>query len=100
MNTNKNSIMWSDTPLKNKPTHIGWSKDAIIRVYSNDGKQTDSSNNKYDDFIAYNLYYDNKDNRVYLKDIRNDVLYDIPTGSMAKGYTLAFKLNLAYNEAI
>ncbi len=101
MNKSKsNTIMWSDTPLKNKMDNVGWSQDATIRVYDSGSTKTDTNGIKYNDFIVYILYYDNKDNIVYLKDVRNDVLYSIPSGAKAKGYTLAFKLNTAYNEAL
>jgi spore coat protein U-like protein len=99
-NSKSNTIMWSDTPLKDKPKNVGWSQDATIRVYRNEGNEKDSTGNRYDNFIAYKLYYDSKENSVYLKDIRSNVLYSIPSGAKAKGYTLAFKLNIAYNEAL
>ena len=101
-NSNK-SMMWSSTPLDKKLPNAGWSEDAIIRIY--DTGKTDTfdkyiknSGISYTDFVAYVLYYDSKDNMTYVKDIREDVLYAIPSGAKAKGYTLAFKLNMNYKE--
>lgn len=95
------SIMWSSTPLDKKFFDTGWSEDAMIRVY--DSGRTDSfekfirnSGVSFYDYVVYVLYYDNKENMTYLKDIRSDVLYSIPSGAKSKGYVLAAKLNYAY----
>lgn len=96
------SIMWSSTPIDKREPNVGWSEDAIIRIF--DSGKTDTfdkyirnSGVSFTDFVAYVLYYDNKENMTYLKDIREDVIYSIPSGAKAKGYTLAFKLNMHYN---
>lgn len=97
------SIMWGATPSGKSLPNAGWSEDATIRIF--DTGKTDTfdkyiknSGISYIDFVAYVLYYDNKDKMTYLKDIRQDVLYAIPSGAKAKGYTLAFKLNLIHKD--
>ena len=96
------SMMWSPTPLDKRLPNVGWSEDAIIRIF--DSGKTDkesllkNSGVSYVDFVAYVLYYDTKENMTYVKDIRENVLYAIPSGAKAKGYTLAFKLNINYKE--
>lgn len=98
---NKN-MMWGQTPMDKRLPNVGWSEDAIIRIF--DSGKTDkesllkNSGVSYVDFVAYILYYDTKENMTYVKDIREDVLYAIPSGAKAKGYTLAFKLNMNYKE--
>jgi hypothetical protein len=97
-----NAVMWNTTPLDKRLPNVGWSEDCLIRIY--DSGRTDTfdkyirnSGQSFTEYVVYLLYYDNKENMTYLKDIREDVLYAIPSGSKSKGYTLAFKLNLYYN---
>lgn len=71
-----NIIRWSDTTLKEKPKEYSWSEDAF----------------DYDGNLIFRLYYDNNKNGVYLHDITNDVIYQVPQGAKSKGYLLAFKL--------
>lgn len=85
------SVMWKPTPMDKKLPNAGWSDDAIVRFY-------DVSGDTFEDKVVYVLYWDNVDNMTYLKDIREDVLYSLPSGAKAKGYTLAFKLNLNHVE--
>ncbi len=87
-NTNK-MMSWSTTPIDSRPSNISWSEEGKIRIYND---------KKYDEIVAYVLYYDSSEKMTYLKDIRNETLYAIPSGSKAKGYTLAFKLNLVHKE--
>ncbi len=103
VSNNSHSVMWSSTPHDKLLPNAGWSEDATIRIF--DSGKTDTfdkyiknSGISYIDFVAYVLYYDTKENMTYVKDIREDVLYAIPSGAKAKGYTLAFKLNLNYKE--
>jgi hypothetical protein len=96
------SVMWSPTPLDKKFPNSGWSEDAKIRIFDT-GKtdqETILKDNElsYVDVVVYVLYWDNVDNMTYLKDIREDVLYSIPSGAKAKGYTLAFKLNMNHKD--
>lgn len=96
------SVMWGQTPLDKKFPNAGWSEDATIRIF--DTGKTDeetmlkNSGLTYVDVVAYVLYWDDKESMTCLKDIREDVLYTIPSGAKAKGYTLAFKLNMNYKE--
>ena len=87
--TNSKMMSWSITPINDRLDYMSWSEEGKIRIYSD---------KKYDEVVAYILYYDTSEKMTYLKDIRNNVLYAIPSGSKAKGYTLAFKLNLVHKE--
>jgi hypothetical protein len=96
-----NVIVWGQTPIDKRKSNVTWSEDAFIRIYNNLKYDTfddylRNSGSSYVDYVVYVLYYDSKDNIIYLKDIREDVLYSIPNGTKSIGYTLAFKLNVHY----
>ena len=76
----ENSIRWSDTKNTDKIQNSSWSEDAT----SPSGK------------LMYRLYYDNDQKGVYLLDVQDDVTYEVPFGSKAKGYTIASKLFSRY----
>lgn len=94
------SIVWVTTPVEKKLPQAKWSEDAIIR--KNKTAVTFAKFLKddvdYEDSVCYVLYYDITDGFVYLKDVREDVLYSVPNASKAKGYTLALKLSIHYND--
>lgn len=69
-------LSWSDTKSEDKEKNYGWSQDAYNPTLG----------------TMFRLYYDNDKEGVYLLDIKNDVIYQVPYGAKAKGYTLAFKL--------
>ena len=97
------SMMWKDTPIEKKLLNTSWSQDAIIRTYDHEKTDTfekyiKNSGISYIEQIVYTLYYDNKDSITYLKDIRNDIIYKLPVNGKSKGYTLAFRLNISYQD--
>ena len=92
------AMSWKPTPLEDRSDNVGWSDDGIIKIF--DTGRTDTfdkyiknSGLTYIDMVGYVLYYDKKEKMVYLKDIRDNVLYAIPSGAKSKGYMLAYKLN-------
>ena len=98
-----NGIMWKPTPLDKMPPNASWSEDAILRVFTENrpdsvNQYIRESGKTYADYVGYILYYDNKESMTYLKDVRDNILFSIPSGAKAKGYTLTFKLNQYYNK--
>ncbi len=101
--THSKQMVWGQTPLDQRKPNVSWSEDGTIRIY--DPEKTDTfdkfiknSGITYTNLVAYILYYDTKDKMTYLEDVRDGVLYSIPQGAKAKGYTLAVKLNLIYKD--
>lgn len=74
---NKNSfnLEWTDTPLKDRSSNHGWSENANFR-----GK------------TYYKMFFNKKDNTVYLYDIIEDQYYVLLDGAKYRGYLIAFKL--------
>lgn len=71
-------LYWTQTSFKDRDKHHSWSEIAK----DNEGG------------IIFSMYYDNDTRMVHLKDIKDDVVYDVPYSAKAKGYVLAYKLYL------
>jgi len=73
--TKSNKLMWGTTPYDDRLEDSGWSETAS------------------DEFgPVFILFYNNTKKGVYLYDMNDDVTYEVPYGTKAKGYMLAFKL--------
>jgi hypothetical protein len=78
--TSNTKVSWNSTPIDKKAKEFSWSEDGKITIEN-------------EEFVAYRLFYNTTENMTCLYDIRKNVMYKIPSGSKAKGYMLAFKLN-------
>ena len=79
------TIKWRTTSKEDRLPHSGWSETA----YNGYG------------YAYYTMYYDNSRNKVVLFDHYEHISYEVPQGSKAKGYDLAYRLvNLNHRKKV